>query len=1210
LSEGEVLIGPEPTLEEWQRAEAVVSPQSSFVLWAIKTQFCTRKSDFHHHFGTQLPIDSILHKLELQGFVQLDGADYAVTAAGAEVVARLGEPEISKYADLKRAAVSVAYRFDAADVTQLDLIEDDPASNENTLVERPLIEQLEGLGWSFLEGHKFVPELTERESFRDVLLLNRTRAALRRINLDENNHEWLDDARIKQATTELQRLEGYKLMEQNEAATRLITRGTDVEGTLERDEGRPRRIQFIDFEHPERNDFLAINKFRVDAPGSQRHIVADLVLFVNGIPLVVIECKSPALTSPTEEAITQLLRYSNRRIRVTGTTVVDREMVEGAENLFHYNQLLVATSFFDARVGSISASYEHFLEWKDTYPLPTSQVAEKLGVKNLSSQQTLAAGMLRPEHLLDIIRNFIIFQETGGKRIKLIPRYTQFRAVRKAIDRLTKGKTRLEDGEQDQRGGIIWHTQGSGKSLTMVFLIRKMRRTEKLQNFKIVIVTDRRDLQDQLRDTAVLTGEKPVVRDNIPALKKELSEDSPDIVFAMIQKMRPENEEAHREDGELDEEPWAADLGVLNRSTSILLLIDEAHRSHASTLHASLMRALPNAAKIGFTGTPILMGKRKPTEEIFGPFLDSYTIKQSEIDKATVPILYEGRRVEGEIVDKQSLDFYFDSDFSDRSPEERAAIKRRYVNQPEVAKALRLVAAKADDMLRHYISVVLPEGLKAQVVSSKREAAVRYQQAFEHAKDALLSELRALDPALVKETNGNSNQVDDNTKFLVRAYQYLPTIERLEFAAVISGTNNDPASYQRWNNPEAHQGIIARFKRDMVNEDPAKQDSLAFLCVASMLITGFDAPVEGVLYLDRNVKAHELLQTIARVNRPFPNKTHGLVVDYFGVAQNLKEALAVYTAEDIAGALSSIKDELPLLVDRHRRARAVFESRELRISDVQACVELLADAEIRADFVLKLKKFLTSLNIVLPRSEALAFTADAKQLGLINRVAGRLYRDREMNLIGVGEKVCQLIDEFVEAKGIRLEIPPISITDPDFERNIDAGKSDRSKASEMEHAARFHIAKHYEEDPVHYRKLSERLQDIIQQFADNWTARAEALRILTWDIASGRPPNEFGLDVKLEARFYDIIIEEAGKEGKLSYDERAAIATLTGELITLIRRHLKHVDFWRNSFNREVLQKEVAMTLDNHRVISLERCEAVADRVVELAYQLSTHLKQ
>jgi type I restriction enzyme R subunit len=272
-------------------------------------------------------------------------------------------------------------------------------------------------------------------------------------------------------------------------------------------------------------------------------------------------------------------------------------------------------------------------------------------------------------------------------------------------------------------------------------------------------------------------------------------------------------------------------------------------------------------------------------------------------------------------------------------------------------------------------------------------------------------------------------------------------------------------------------------------------------------------------------------------------------------------------------------------------------------------VELLADTEIRADFVVKLKKFLMSLNIVLPRPEGLSYAADAKRLGLINRIAARMYRDEEINLMGVGEKVRSLIDEYVEAKGIKVEIPPVSITDPDFERAVDEYQSDRSKASEMEHAARYYIAKHYQEDPVFYKKLSERLREILEQFAENWSARIEALRELTREIARGRPANEFGLDPKLEARFYDILIEEANKEGPLNYDRRADFAKLTIEVIGVITRHLSRVDFWRNPHNREVLQQEIAVLLDNHRAISINRLETVADRIVELARSLSTSLR-
>jgi type I restriction enzyme R subunit len=339
--------------------------------------------------------------------------------------------------------------------------------NEYTQVERPLIDQLTHMGWQHIAGDVDVPDFTERQRFREVLLLGRLRDAVRRINLDEHGQPWLDDSRIGQAVSALERLGAPKLIEANARATELLLRGTPVEGHPDRHGGKSQTIHFIDYDHPERNDFLIINQFRVDLAGGQGYIIPDAVLFVNGIPLVVVECKSPAATNPIAEAITQLLRYSNQRQRVA----VD----EGVERLFHYNQLLIATAWFLARVGTLGAQYEHYLEWKDTAPIPTAQAAAALGVDSLTGQQTLVAGMLRPTHLLDLVRHFTLFQQAGGATSKIVARYQQFRAVQAAIQRLRTGPTRAQHGDHDQRGGLIWHTQGSGKSLTMVFLVRKLR---------------------------------------------------------------------------------------------------------------------------------------------------------------------------------------------------------------------------------------------------------------------------------------------------------------------------------------------------------------------------------------------------------------------------------------------------------------------------------------------------------------------------------------------------------------------------------------------------------------------------------------------------------------------------------------------------------------------------------------------------------------
>ncbi|MFU8806454.1 MAG: type I restriction endonuclease, partial [Bradymonadaceae bacterium] len=392
---------------------------------------------------------------------------------------------------------------------------------EITEVEDPFIEQLESMGWKHTTGNVNEACATGRESFSDVLLLEELRVAMGRINVDDEGKPWLDEGRLAQAISQLQWLGAHRLMEANQKATELLLSGALVDGVEGWDGGRARTVHFIDWARPENNTFRAINQFRVDEPGGQAHryILPDIVLFVNGIPLVVVECKSPHISQPLVAAVEQLHRYSNQRGWLEGN--------EGNEKLFHTNQFVVGTCGTEARAGTIGASSVHFLEWKDTSPVPMSEVAESLGKTSLSSQEMLVAGMLRPEHLLDIVRHFTLFSQLGGKTIKIVCRYQQFRAAHLAVRRLLRGETRIEDGEHDHRGGLIWHTQGSGKSLTMVFLVRKMRSMPELRRFKVVIVTDRTDLQRQLSETAELSGDVVQIARSTAELKRYLSVSGP-----------------------------------------------------------------------------------------------------------------------------------------------------------------------------------------------------------------------------------------------------------------------------------------------------------------------------------------------------------------------------------------------------------------------------------------------------------------------------------------------------------------------------------------------------------------------------------------------------------------------------------------------------------------------------------------------------------
>jgi len=1099
------------------------------------------------------------------------------------------------------------------------------APNERTHVELPLIEQLKTMGWQYIEGDIDVPDVTERTTFREVLLGGRLRDAVRRLNLDQAGQPWLDDRRVSQAVGALERLGARTLLEANQAATELLLKGTPVEGEPARHQGRDQIARFIDFEHPERNDFLVVNQFRVDVPGGQTFIVPDLVLFVNGIPLVVIECKSPSATDPMEEGITQLLRYSNQRDWVEGD--------EGNERLFHYNQLMIATFWYQARSGTVGSSYEHYLEWKDTSPMPTADVAAELGVASLSSQQMLVAGMLRPSHLLDIVRSFTLYTQSGGKTVKLVTRYQQFRAVHAAIHRLTTGQTREQHGERDQRGGVIWHTQGSGKSLTMVFLVRKMRTLPELRRFKVVVVTDRTDLERQLGETATLTGETVRKARHGDELKELLRQEGADLVFAMIQKYQEREGElpstaqapmvverrgpARAAEARVSYNTRPAILRLvagsepfpeLNRSEAILVLVDEAHRSQASTLHANLSRALPNAARIGFTGTPIVKGEQRQTRAIFGEFIDQYTFQQSEADGTTVPILYEGRTAEGAVADGRSLDTLFEDMFRERTPEELEAIKAKYATAGNVLEAEQLIAAKARDMLRHYVGAVLPNGFKAQVVASSRRAAIRYQRALVAAQTELVQTLEALNAATLALSEEALEQQDEETRFLVRAHGQLVTIRRLEFAAIISGDHNDDPSWRQWSDHAANDARIEQFKKPLTHADPTRQDSLAFLCVKSMLLTGFDAPVEQVLYLDRTMRGHELLQAIARVNRTAPGKTCGLVVDYFGVGRHLKEALVEYSDEDVQGVLVNLADELPKLADRHRRVLAVFHGRGIPdIADVDACVDLLRDTKVRADFVVKLKLFLESLDVVLPRPEGLPYVRDVKLLGFISKAAANLYRDSQLNIVGAGYKVRQLIDQYVESQGIDPKVPPISILDAEFAEAVDARPSPRAKASEMEHAARYHISRHYQEDPAYYKRLSERLEEILQTFADRWDELVAALRQFTDEVREGRPGDTSGLDPRTQAPFLGILVEESGID-VMTPERLKELAQVTVELVEHVRQEVRAVDFWRKPYAQGVLRQWIINLLDDRDVVPFKRQQAAADRLVELARALHTRL--
>ena len=648
---------------------------------------------------------------------------------------------------------------------------------------------------------------------------------------------------------------------------------------------------------------------------------------------------------------------------------------------------------------------------------------------------------------------------------------------------------------------------------------------------------------------------------------------------------------------------------MLNEDDSILVLVDEAHRTQAGDLHASLLAGLPNCARIGFTGTPILMGEKKRTHAIFGEFIDRYTLKESEADGATVPVLYEGRTAQGAIKDGATLDTLFEDLFRERTPPELEAIKQQYATRGPIFEAPVLIADKARDLLRHYVTDILPNGYKAQVVAYSRLAAIRYFDALQAARNELLAEAAALSPADQALDDEALCQRPPRVQARVQAWRYRDALARIEFAPIISGDNNDNPAWKPWTDGVAQERLIQRFKKPLFHADLQQTDPLAFLVVKSMLLTGFDAPIEGVMYLDRPIREAELLQAIARVNRTGFGKRCGIVVDYYGVAQHLREALAAYADEDVAGALTRLKDEIPILRDRYQRVMDLFHQRGINsLDDTEACIAALGCEKLRAEFTVKLKAFLAALDTVLPRPEGLPYSGAAKRLAYLYARARNRYKDTPVLGKDVGAKVRKLIDDHVISLGIDPKIPPIQLTDAEFDRHLARAANHRAKASEMEHAIRAHICKHLDEDPVRYRKLSERLNEILQTLGAQWNELIAQLQQMIDELRSGRADNDIA-DTLPEycAPFLRTVLEVVCGAGQIpSPVERLRLQDVTMELVNLLVQELQsNRNLW--SSHKRAAQEALNGQLFDHLMrlrpplVNTDQAGVLADKLMEQA---------
>ena len=1096
-------------------------------------------------------------------------------------------------------------------------------------VEKPFLDQLKALGWTVIDqGQGFIPSdpaASLRAGFRECILPGVFRDAVRSINITADGKPWLTDRQLDDLRDQILRQPNRTLLEANEAAQALF-----LKAQVDRNEitGEPDPVaRLIDFAHPERNQFHAINQFRIDTPGCVKScIIPDIVLFVNGIPVVVIEAKigDPNTANPLYAAFEQLLRYRNGRVETRKAG-----LREGEPRLFYTNLLLVRTCGEKAEFGTITSGHEHFYAWKDIWPESNRSYAPPLGVER--EQEKLIQGLLAPATLLDVLRTCAVFMDTDdGRRIKVVCRYQQYRAASKILARLREGKT------PDARSGVVWHTQGSGKSLTMVFVARMIRAAADLEDFKILLVNDRSDLEEQLAGTARLIGGKLNVIESTARLREHLGTSTSDVNMVMVHKFAERAEdvpeviakvlrkpkavtgkangaetaaEAYRYFGKL---PSSGTFGVVNPSERILLMIDEAHRTQGSDLGENLFEAFPNATRIAFTGTPLITEQHgtKRTVKRFGEYIDTYKLMDSVHDGATLQILYEGRTAETALKDKRGFDTKFEDLFKERSEEELLAIKKKYGATGDILEAEKRIAAIARDLVDHYIDNILPDGFKAQVVCHSKLAAIRYQKAIRAAL------LERLDREKVKPRPDHD---------LIRYVEFLKAV-----VVVSSDPTNESAAITAARKEARRWNAVENFCKPFDLDDPDKTlTGIAFLIVCDMLLTGFDAPVEQVMYVDKKLREHNLLQAIARVNRVTRNKNRGFIVDYIGLANHLTYALSIYAdedADDIREGLKSVLSELPILEERYQRLIQHFRSAgvlrieafvkgtlpgpEEEVAVLHEAVGALKDIKRRADFEVYFKKFLQSLNLILPNPAGQPYRGAARRFGYLLHMVKERYKDDSLDISGAGEKVKALINEHLIDLGINPKIPPVELLSNDFIAHVlkHSQGSAEAKASEMEHAIRKHCTIHFDEDPAFYKRLSEKLEKLLQDYRDNWEALAEGYEQLRTEAIEGRTEAAEGL-TKEATTFYDFVLQLAFDGGEAPLEHGAKLKDLMLRIVELLQDTIDVLDFWkkpievkklRGNIDTEILLADIPELSAKHERIAVEIVKLAEKRNEEL----------
>lgn len=936
-----------------------------------------------------------------------------------------------------------------------------PSFKEDHISQVPALQLLQKLGYTYLSTEEAVKFRGDKTS--NVLLEDILRKELKQINsakrISSTRTTYISDANLEngiRALKELPMNEGY--IAASEKAYNLLTLGKDLEQSIDGDI-KSFTLQYIDWKDVGNNVFHVTEEYNVMRSTSKEHYRPDLVLFVNGIPVCIIECKRPDMKEPLEQAISQHLRSQQE---------------DGIRSLYVYAQVLLSLSCNHALYATNATSEKFWGKWEEKFtteeekqhhntfllslknqPLQAEQkdklfserfkyvhqYFDDLEKENIlvTAQDEYLFGLCRPERMMDIIFNFILF-DNGEKKIA---RYQQYFAIKKTMQRIMQVpvSTTLESVRR-RPGGVIWHTQGSGKSLTMVMLAQAIAMEPGIKNPKIVLVTDRTDLDDQLTKTFRKCGKFVQNAATGHRLVELLESKSDAVVTTIVNK-------------------FSVAMKKITKpleSHDIFVLVDEGHRTQHGTFNVDMQKTLPNACFIAMTGTP-LFHRDKNTAKKFGGIIDSYTVDQAVKDKAVVPLLYEGR-VARQVVNEKPIDTFFEMVSEPLTDYQRADLKKKFSKADQLNSAEQKIYGIAWNISLHFRDNWQGTAFKGQLVCDKKVNAIRYKESLDEigivTSEVLISPLdeREGEESAYQKSSGKENR----------------------FWQKMMNEHGNAKTYEK--------NIINRFKNQ---RDPE------IIIVVDKLLTGFDEPKNTVLYLTRNLQGHKLLQAIARVNRIYPDKDFGYIVDYYGVIENLDDSLLMYSSfeefdsEDLEGTLTNISDEIKKLPQKHSELWDIFKTVSNK-RDAEAYQVLLKDEAIRVLFYDKLAAFAKGLKLSL---SSIQFHKEVEDK-TINRYKEDLLMFLKLRLAVVERysdtieykqyegQIQKLIDTHITTDKVETITELVNILDKDkFQQEVEKTTGDAAKADKIVTRTAKHISEKMDEDPAFYKKFSEMLKETI-----------------------------------------------------------------------------------------------------------------------------------